>query len=399
MSHRLAVFGLKLMMILACFAGAVSSANQSRLVLLAGLNPQAALDVDPHYAPAAFLLGDVLLATDPLGAVPQRVRLARTGLRRQPLAADAVRQIGMARDAGRIVPDVRPYMILAEKLSRRDALAQLWLAQDRFKAGDVIGGMTHLDTVIRVYRQAEGLIFPVLAKFADAPGIANALALRSDAGADWVSGYLNYSLAKSGDLRVIAGVLMAVKEPSLLRDGSDISRETIRELAVAGNGKLARSLFKRASAAGLLGGSARGAAIPWRVFEQTGATAELRQTSEGPVMDILAERGANATIAQQVRFDASERVLPVPRLRHAFIPADARIVAKVRCSSSDASRILWSAEGDPSGRAPVLRSFSVRMPAECLAALYSIEVVGPVEGPALTTSIIGLGIPEEESER
>lgn len=396
---RLPVYGLKLMLVLACLVGAALSVERSRLIFLSISNPQAAAAAAPDFAPAALYYGEILLLRNPKGQAEKRVGLAKAVLRDEPLNAAALRQIGLARDGGRVAPESRPFMILAHRMSRRDGLAQLWLAQDRAKSGDVLSAMTHVDTVMRVNDQAQDQIFPLLAQFVEGPAVASALAARSDAGAGWIEGYLNYLLAKNGDRRTIAKMIMSMKKPTRLRDAQGIARETIRELAIADEGELARDLFKYAVANDLLTDGGSGAAIPWRVFDQPSAAAETRDADGRLVLDILADSTARATVAQQVRFDASGLTRWVPRLLDARMPAGSQILLNVRCASSDTAAVIWSAEGDPAGGAPVTNSYSAVLPRPCPAAVYSIEVTGPREGEPLTASLTNIDARDGRRER
>lgn len=395
---RLLVLSSKLALVLVCVAGAVSAAVHSRLTILSRLHPEAALSADPAFAPAALLMGNLLFAKDQKGSTRRRIHLARTALRDEPLAADAIRQIGLARDAGRISPTTRPYMVLANEMSRRDGLAQIWLAQDRLTMGDVTGAMLHIDTVMRVNRQAQDLIFPILTRFTAAPGFPRALALRSDAGAHWVADYLLFELAKDGSREMIRDVLLSVQRPARLREIANISRETVRELAEAGDGAGAKALYRHAWRSGFLGENEVDSATGWRLFDQAGAIAEWRGSDPDRVLDILAEPDARGIVAQQVRFDGGRGVAE-PGLINPRMPAGSQLKLTARCGANSDSAVVWSAAGTADRTRPAVSGISGRLLSGCVALIYSIEVTGPREGGRLAVSIDGLGLPNGEVTR
>lgn len=361
-------------------------------MILSRHHPEAALSADPTFAPAALLLGNLLFAKDQKGAPQRRIHLALTALRDQPLAADAIRQIGLARDAGRIAPTTRPYMALANEMSRRDGLTQIWLAQDHLTNGDVPRAMLHIDTVMRVSRQVQDLIFPILAQFSTSPGVARALALRSDAGAQWVADYLLYELANGGNREMISDVLKSVRRPGRLREIANISRETVRELAEAGDGAGAKALYRHAWRSGFLDEGEVGSATGWRLFDQAGAIAEWRGRGPDRALDILAKPGASGIVAQQVRFDGG-RGLAEPGLINPRMPAGSRLLLTARCGPNSVSAVAWSAVGTADESRPAVSRISGRSLGGCVALIYSIEVTGPRGGGQLAVSIDKIGSP------
>lgn len=394
----------KAFLVIACLVGAVLSANEVRLRLLARLSPEAALAVDPAYAPALLRRGDLMFASSPEQEVDQRLAMARLALRDEPLAASAVRQIGLIVDRDQVAPTTRPYMALASDLSRREGVAQLWLAQDRFKAGDVLRGMAYIDTVMRVHRDAYDLVFPLLARFTSLEGMARALALRSDAGGAWVADYLMYEHDRNGNMRVVADVLQSVGKPKRLPQGSNIAGETLHRLATGGEGDRARQLYNKAIKTGLLsqegtepGIRARGAA--WRLFGWPEAAAEWRERPGSPILDILAEAGARRVVAQQVRFDRPGAYRWNPQLINPNLPPGSRVELTLRCAADKPAVVVWSAIAGAIESEPAVEASTVKSDRDCAAPIYSLELVGPDAGGPFTASLAGLDGPRLIGER
>ena len=378
---------IKLASIVACVFLGGWSAYDAGVGLAARGNPQAALRIDPDHAPALLRSGELMLAQSPDKAADRRVSMARTARRDEPLAAAAPRQIAMAEDRNLIGTDAFPLMDLAARLSRRDGVAQIWLAQHAIKQGELGRSVEHLDTLLRVHEKQKNLIFPQLAKIDDSAPFAKALAVRSDRGALWVSEYLMFLLSGAGKAEFVADVLSAIREPQSLRHGDDITRETIRTLAVAEKGARAADLFAAVRKSGLIqteAGSENSSPtdLRWTLLNWPDAASEWRGEGSSKALDVLVESGTRRTIAQQVRFDPPGNFRYSPEQDNLNIADGAKITIRLDCAGK-AAREVWSLTPD----GPVGGQRTYRIDEDCQTQLYSIDVIGPDSGSPLTASL------------
>lgn len=102
---------------------------------------------------------------------PRAKRLARLGLRQDPMAVGALVTLGLISDATGDSAAARTSFAYTAQLTRRDITTQLWMIENAVHRGDVTGALRHYDTALRTTPKLGNLLFPVLASAIDDPDI------------------------------------------------------------------------------------------------------------------------------------------------------------------------------------------------------------------------------------
>ncbi|WP_339345923.1 hypothetical protein [uncultured Sphingomonas sp.] len=131
----------------------------------------------------------------------------RAALRRDPLSADLLRQLATISSAGGETVSSRQLMELAQRVSRRDFLTQMWMNEAAVADGDIDRALSHYDIALTTSkRAAPALLFPVLTRAIAIPQVSAALARYISARRPWVDAFLTQAIA-TGDPRAVAALL------------------------------------------------------------------------------------------------------------------------------------------------------------------------------------------------
>lgn len=108
---------------------------------------------------------------DKRGKVDARLLFAtgRTGLDYAPLSARSIWMVGKGYEAKADLTRARQAMLRAERITRREAAVQLWLAEDSLRRGRIAAGLRHYDLIIRSRPEAKQEVLPRLAAIMVAP--------------------------------------------------------------------------------------------------------------------------------------------------------------------------------------------------------------------------------------
>lgn len=155
--------------------------------------------------------------------------LARASLRLAPFNAVALRVLGMSLHEKGETARAEPIMTLAGNWDLRDSPTQLWLFEQRVRAGEHASGFAHLDTVLRRRSDIRERLFAVVKQgLQEDPRVFGALAGRLALAPNWRPSFLSY-LARDA-----AGRRQAVSiAASLNRSGTPLSDEEVRSLSSA----------------------------------------------------------------------------------------------------------------------------------------------------------------------
>lgn len=140
--------------------------------------------------------------------------LARTALRQDPTAVQAVSSLGINAQVRGDTAGARRLFAYAEQLSRRDQATHLWAIEDAVARGDVPGALEHYDMALRTSRSSPGLLFPVLAAAIE-DGAVRAALLRTLAGKPgWSAAFADY-VAGNGSPRATAELFRGLQRTGI----------------------------------------------------------------------------------------------------------------------------------------------------------------------------------------
>lgn len=99
----------------------------------------------------------------------QLIKSGQSGLNYAPLSARSLWMVGKGFEAQKRPVAAHAAMVRAEKITRRDAAVQLWLADYNLKLGKVASALTHYDLIIRANPDASVEILPRLSVIMTVP--------------------------------------------------------------------------------------------------------------------------------------------------------------------------------------------------------------------------------------
>ena len=186
------------------------------------------------------------LARNPARPIASReIAAARAHLAVRPLDPQALVLLGLAADAR--APGgtaASPFMQLANRISRREPVSQIWMIEAASASGDVPQALRHYHTVLSTNPELFDLLAPVLVKAIDFPEVQKALRpyVRDDVA--WMTNFLPYAAANG---RLDSTLAMIGPHHAVLRRKAydPITPEFTRRLARAGRGDEALAFARR----------------------------------------------------------------------------------------------------------------------------------------------------------
>ncbi len=349
--------------------------------------PDLALKFVPFEAIALAVRADQLQSSETMDQ-PASVRtMAQDALRHQALNPRALRVLGYYHGAtGR--PDlVAGFIRLADRQTRRDPVAQLWLIEDAVRQNDVRLALRRYDTVFRVEPSTYVPLFPVLLSAIDDPVIRAELVpyVRNDRG--WIPSFLTHAIAGSSNLPALVDLVVASGGLGSGKDSADQLRALLERLVGERQFAQARRLFVRMPGAtparltdARLAASDRSGtfgALGWQVRSETDfGSAFANGEGDRTSLSIYANVGTTGVVAS--------RLLYLPPGQHDFaawmsveVGGDVgRVRWQLRCAVQAAAEPLWSLEA----RAPASKGRPT-IPRGCpVQSLELVASAGPSEG-------------------
>lgn len=178
------------------------------------------------------------IAADPNHKIDPRIRDAiRSTLRNQPLNPQVLALLGVsAAGPDGTSPTTDRLMKLADRISRREPLSQIWMIESASSADDVSGAVRHYHTALSTNPGLYGTLIPILAKAIDYPEVQSALRPYLRSAPRWKRSFLEYAATNAkldSYLGLIAGDYSIVSSPELIAANS----EFVVRLGSAGRGE------------------------------------------------------------------------------------------------------------------------------------------------------------------
>jgi hypothetical protein len=190
-------------LLLAC--AAYSSQNSLKSTLREA-DPRAAYLADPSDGLAAVNAFAAELKDNPQFLISSRdADAARASLLRRPLNASLLSFYGL-REVSIGKPELaNALMASADTISRRDALSQLWMIEQKSSAGDVKGAVAHYNALLSVYPAMQATFLPVLVSAVAYPEVRAAIRPYLNSETNWSAPFLDMAsqrveVSQYGDL-------------------------------------------------------------------------------------------------------------------------------------------------------------------------------------------------------
>lgn len=188
------------------FAGALVAAYSafdfSSFTMLADVNPQLAYTLRPD-DPAAFTSAMRQKIVKEKALVPDErdVDNARASLKNGALNRAALRTIGFGEEVKRRSEAARETLELADRLSRRDPLVQIWLIESNRRAGERLKNIDHFAAAMLVEPRLIDVLGPGIVEDLATPAYRRAMVQRIKASPAWAD-ELTTLVAQRADLAV-----------------------------------------------------------------------------------------------------------------------------------------------------------------------------------------------------
>jgi hypothetical protein len=393
-ASRSRTIGLLALIIAAVVVVRVSLSNG-----LARHNPAAALVFDGHNAIAAAERAAGLVRAGKTESERQEiVRLSQVALARDLTQVKAASALGLVRDIDGRPQQAARLMDFAQRISRRDLTAQLWLIEDAVRDGDVRRAVAHYDIALRISKRSPAILFPVLVGAVGEPQVAAALADRMRAEPNWAGPFL-YELGRQNVApRAVVGLYQELARRHAHYDVRN-AELFIQRAVSAGDITPAWQVYRliEPAAAGAIvrngdfARPSRPVPFDWEMTSDGDVTATRDQRDGQPVMRLEGMTGTGGLAARQLilappgthRFDAMVYDLNQPPTSRPFV--------RLKCVGSglDAATIEFP-DGAPGGTA-LHAAFSV--PAErCTAQWLELWLRPSYETSGVSAAIDNISI-------
>lgn len=202
MSRAVAMSGI--VGVLVGAAVAFDAGRRAAANVFASRDPARALRFDSTNAKALAATLDAKLIAGNWQMESQDVERVRAALVRTPLSAPLLRLLGFSRDITGDTAGARRFMSLADSVSRRDVLTQIWLIEDAVHRESVDEALRHYDVALTVSPETQELLFPVLSGALSEPQIRARVAAYVVQRRPWTEAFLAYAIANSAPNDVAA---------------------------------------------------------------------------------------------------------------------------------------------------------------------------------------------------
>lgn len=169
---------------------------------------------DTHWGPGFDLFRPQLAGLQRKQAMPgfreQKAvaRLAAASLEQSPLNSRALRMLALNDDLAGREQAAEAKMMMVDRLSRREGVAQLWLADLRSREGKVPDALRHMDVMLRTMPQATDPLLERLALAIQLPEARAAIRPFIKASTPWMERFFYITLEKAPSVRPL-GELVA----------------------------------------------------------------------------------------------------------------------------------------------------------------------------------------------
>ncbi|WP_144037737.1 hypothetical protein, partial [Sphingopyxis sp. KK2] len=221
--------------------------------VMANYSPGRALSLNPFNATVkARIANDLVYATGDARQIGAAAKLSREALDGNPTLAGAYRMIGL--DNARTGKPVRPAILAATYLTRRDYVANLWLIEDAVKRGRMDQAMTDVDASLRTSLRGQALLFPILGKAIAEPEMKPQFVRLFRASPDWLPNFLSYYIGSKQKAAPLAQVILPIRK-DLPASYDQLDRTLIGMMVVQHDFDAARAYERSIAGPGTKGGA------------------------------------------------------------------------------------------------------------------------------------------------
>jgi hypothetical protein len=178
------------------------------------------------------------------GALTGASSAARLALSNEPLTPAALRFLGLAEASNGRVEQARALMMLAHRLSRRDAGTSVWLIHDSAARGDMGATLRHYDEALLTSTDTGVILFPPLAAALYDPAVRHALSPYVQNRPSWMPRFLRYAADAGPTPDPVARLVIEAGGLPATRDYEGLHARILDQLAARSSISLAQSYLR-----------------------------------------------------------------------------------------------------------------------------------------------------------
>lgn len=375
--------------------GAIGLAGLAFCQALSGVTankaPAVAMRFWPSNGPAMAAKADHLMATAPAQNLERAAQLARQSIASEGPTARAIRVLALA------TPDKAPALIaIAQRLSRRELGAQLWLIEDRVAANDIAGALQHYDLALRTNKGIQQTLFARLR-----PALANAdirrnLApyLRRDA--LWMLDFIYGAAMDSSSTKAVAQIAVETGGLPATPSYRALEPEILTRLAGPNGDVRLLAQFLRVVRGAPANQATNVAFSPSDVAARYGALGWAASSASGAGSEFVAD-GKRITLRAFALPDesggvASRMVLLRPG-RYRFSSVQTLAASgrgssarwSLSCRHDATERVVWMSS--PLGQGPTHVNTTLDVPSDCPIQTLRLNLTGPQNDGQLDVAV------------
>ncbi len=338
----------------------------SASTVMAVYNPARAVALNPFNAGAkAQLANDLVYVTGDKRQIGAAAALAREALDGNATIASAYRMIGL--DNARRGKPVKPAIMAATYLTRRDHIANLWLIEDAVKRGRIDLAMTDVDASLRSSRRSQALLFPILGKAMLEPDMRPQFIRLFRANPDWLPNFLGYYIGSKQKAAPLAQVILPIRK-DLPPSFAELDRTLIgmmvsqRDFDAARN--YARAIDSKADGDRQLMHNARFEEegpfppIDWHLIRESAYGSDIEKGAKGNRLIVVSDQERPNVVARQLIQLAPGTYRLSAEGRLVTSNDDASAVWTIACAEEGGTGVLASVKFER-GAAPAPADFTI----------------------------------------
>jgi hypothetical protein len=319
--------------------------------VMAVYSPAQALTLNPFNASAkAQVANDLVYATGDARQTGAAAKLSREALDGNPTLAGAYRMIGL--DNARTGKPVKPAIMAATYLTRRDYVANLWLIEDAVKRGRMDQAMTDVDASLRTSLRGQALLFPILGKAIAEPGMQPQFVRLFRASPDWLPNFLSYYIGSKQKAAPLAQVILPIRK-DLPASYDQLDRTLIGMMVVQHDFDAARAYERSIAGPGPKGTTSivhhgrfeeEGPYPPidWHLIRESAYGSDIEKGPKGNRLVVVSDEERPNLVARQLVQMAPGIYRLSTRGKMVTSNDDASAVWQVACAEPDKSGVLAS---------------------------------------------------------
>lgn len=361
--------------------------------------PEIALRFMPGEAVALAGRADQLFFAKPADPPAAVATYARAALRAQAINPKALRVLGYYADSRGDSAEAGRLVRMAEKLSRREAGAQLWLIEAAARDGDDRRALYHYDIALRTRPETQTILFPRLANAIADGDIRAALRPYIRGPASWADDFLMIANASGPNLPAIVDLIAETGGHPDKSIAHDHALDLLTRLVAARDFANARRLYllMPGAAPGRLTSTAFAAAdragrfgpVGWRMLDDPDAGGGFTGAGDdGPVsLSVFVNAATTRPVASKLLYLAPGNYRFSARLTSLDRGDGGFLRWRLRCAADASDRSFWEIDSIAlATRAPLV------VPAGCAVQYLDLFLSGGKGQTGLEATIAEIAI-------